>query len=54
MYRPLKTLQIRSPSQAFFTFHMKPYKIKHEDKLFLINEDELKGKGQFSFSITFF
>ena len=30
-----------------------PSKIKHEHKLFLINEDELKGKDQFSFSITY-
>lgn len=30
-----------------------PSKIKHEHKLFLINEDELKGKGHFSFSITY-
>ena len=30
-----------------------PSKIKQAHKLFLINEDELKGKGQFSFSITF-
>ena len=30
-----------------------PSKIKQAHKLFIINEEELKGKGQFSFSITF-
>ena len=30
-----------------------PSRIKQAHKLFLINEDDLKGKGQFSFSITF-
>lgn len=30
-----------------------PSKIKQAHELFLINEEELKGKGQFSFSITF-